>query len=218
MTFANRLLAVLLALLAPAVATASEPVGAIKGWTAGAAPIHMSRSDVPAGRIEADGSIHLDLGAPPVSRQTAARTFARCDGLEVAGGEAVVAPASLFVDLGAGEIFLLPATSPEIAAWKASFGETPLVEGAWLQWIHASAAARVTGTCAAPIHTASSGDAPAFEERMAYDVRLVPGWNLVRQGIDAVYQDPDGSRHVRLQSMRTVAAMPADMGWFSDGP
>jgi hypothetical protein len=49
-------------------------------------------------------------------------------------------------------------------------------------------------------------------------VRLVPGWNLVRQGIDAVYQDPDGSRHVRLQSMSTVAAMPADMRWFSDGP
>lgn len=212
-------LTALLFLIVPAGAAGSAgPADVLDGWSHGAAPIHMLRSEVPVGRIAADGTIALDLAAPPASKQTAARTFARCEGLEVSGGETVVAPAALFVDLGAGEIYLLQASSPGIAQWNASFGETPLVEGAWLQWIHAGGEARVAGSCTAAIHTASSGDAPAFAERVDYDVRLSPGWNLVRQAIEAVHEEPDGSRHVRLQSVRTVDAVPADMRWFSDRP
>lgn len=213
-----RRLTSLLALLFPAAALAAEPTGVLEGWSHGAAPIHMLRSDAVVGRIDADGTVHLALGEPPASQQTAARTFARCEGLDVTGGDTVVAPAALFVDLGAGEIHLFPATSPDIASWKASFGETALVEGAWLQWVHAAGEARVTGTCTASIHTASSGDTPAFEERMDYDVHLSPGWNLVRQAIEAIHEEPDGSRHVRLQSTRTVEAFPAEMRWFADRP
>ena len=210
-------LALALASLLPAgVACASQSLGGVEGWSHGAAPIHMMRSDAAVGRIDADGSIHLDLREPAASQQTAARTFARCEGLEVADGEAVVAPVMLFVNSGQGENYLFPATSPEIALWQASFGETALVEGAWLQWIHASAAAQVVGTCATEVHTASSGELPAFEERVDFDVRLKPGWNLVRQAIEAVHEEPDGTRHVRVKSTRIVDAFPADMRWYSE--
>lgn len=209
-------LTILFCVLLPGAALAAEPTGVLDGWTHGAAPIHMTRSDAPAGRIDADGSIHLALPVPPASLQTAARTFARCEGLEVSGGEVTVSPATLFVDHGQGEVYLFAANSSGIAAWQASFGETPLYEGAWMQWVHASGHARIAGSCVTSRHTASSGDAPAFDERVEYDVRLVPGWNHLRQAIEGVHVEPDGSRHVRLQSIRTVDAVPADMRWFSD--
>ncbi|WP_295361932.1 hypothetical protein [Arenimonas sp.] len=210
---------ILLLALLPGVAAASQaPVGSFEDWTHGDTPILMMRSDEPAGRIDAEGNIHLALPEPAASRQTAARTFARCEGLSVSGGEVVVSPAMLFIDQGQGEIYLFPATSEGVAQWQATFGETPLVEGAWMQWIHASGEARIKGSCAAAIHTASSGDSPAFNERLDIDVRLSPGWNHVRQAIESVHVDPDGSRHVQHQTIRTVEAMPADIRWFTDRP
>jgi hypothetical protein len=206
----------LLALLPLGAAHAAEPVGKIDDWTGGATPLHMMRSDAEVGRIDADGTIHLALPTPPASRQTAARTFARCEGLEVSGGEVTVAPAMFFIDTGAGENYLFPATSAAVADWQASFGETPLAEGAWLQWIHATGEARITGSCRQAIHTGASGETPAFEERVDYDVTLAPGWNRIRQGIDKVYADTDGMRYVERQSVRSVDAMPVDIRWFPE--
>lgn len=206
----------LLAVLPAGPALASEPAGSIDDWTGGTAAIRMMRSEVDVGRIDADGSVHLSLPEPPASRQTAARTFARCEGLEVSGGDVTVAPAMFFIDTGEGENYLFPATSADVANWQASFGETPLAEGAWLQWIHASGAARISGSCRQQIHTGSSGDEPAFEESVDYDVTLAQGWNRVRQGIESVYVDPDGSRHVRQQSVRSVDAVPAGIRWYPE--
>lgn len=207
---------VLLVALASSAAVASEPVGVMEGWSRGATPIHMMRSDAEAGRIDADGNVYLALPTPPASRQTAARTFARCEGLEVEGGEVVVAPAMLFVEFGQGEVYLFPATSRQVADWQASFGETPVAEGAWLQWVHASAPARISGSCRTAIHTPSSGDTPAFEERVDYEVALVPGWNHVRHAIDKLHVSPDGSRHVEHQRVTTTATVPADIRWYAE--
>lgn len=205
-----------LALLPMAGAFASEPSGSVDSWNGDATALLMARVDGEVGRIDADGTVHLDLPEPPVSRQTAARTFARCEGLDVSGGDVVVAPAMFFIDAGEGENYLFPATSVAVADWQASFGETPLAQGAWLQWIHASGPARVSGSCRQSIHTGSSGDAPAFEERIDYEITLEPGWNRVRHGIESIYTDADGSRHLQHQTVRTVEAIPADIRWYPE--
>jgi len=206
----------LLALLPLGSALASEPVGKIDDWKGGATALHMMRSEGEVGRVDADGTIHLALPAAPASRQTAARTFARCEGLDVSGGEVTVAPAMFYIDTGEGENYLFPATSAGVADWQATFGETPLTEGAWLQWVHATGEARISGSCRQAIHTGASGETPAFQEQVDYDVSLAPGWNRVRQGIDKVYVDADGMRHVERQSVRSVDAVPADIRWFPE--
>jgi hypothetical protein len=45
-------------------------------------------------------------------------------------------------------------------------------------------------------------------------VTLSPGWNPVRQGIEELHVESDGTRHVQHQTVRTVEAVPADIRWF----
>jgi hypothetical protein len=207
-----------LALAPLTLVQASEPAGTLTGWQGGDTALHMMRADGEVGRVGADGQVTLSLPNPPASRQTAARTFARCEGLDVSGGDVTVAPAMFFIHQGEAENYLFATTSREVADWQASFGETPLAEGAWLQWLHSTGEARVSGTCKRSIHTGSSGDEPGFEEQVHYEVTLAPGWNRVRFSIDKLHVEPDGTRHIERQRVHTVAAAADDIRWHLERP
>ena len=191
---------------------AEVPGGKVAGWQGGAAEIFTYGHDEPIGRIREDGSVSFDLPTPPDSDQTVAQTFDRCrtGGLSVKNGAANVVPTMLFVKTGGDEPGLVAATNPETAAYQISWGQTQLVKGAFLRWLHVDGEAAVTGRCVEEMVTPSGPAEFTNELRLEF----APGWNLVRTTSVELMEHEDGSRHETHTIHDALQAMPDDAMWY----
>lgn len=208
-----KLLGILAAVLMfPVAAGAEIQAGRVAGWAGGTADIMIFGHDGPVGRIQADGSVTFDLPTPPETGQTVARTFDRCrtSRLEVVNGEADVAPTMLYIEAGGEQLGLIGADSPEMAAYQLSWGQTELVKGSFLRWLHVDGDAAVTGRCAEEMVTVSG----PVEFVVDNDLRLVSGWNLVRTAHLEVMRHADGSAHETHVRHDALQAWPADATWY----
>lgn len=194
------------------VLAAEVPGGKVAGWQGGAAEIFTYGHDAPIGRIRDDGSVSFDLPTPPDSDQTVAETFDRCrtGGLSVQNGGANVVPTMLFVKTGDDETGMVAATNPETAAYQLSWGQTELVKGAFLRWLHVDAEAAVTGRCVEEMVTPSGPAEFTNELRLEF----APGWNVVRTTIVELMEHEDGSRHETHTIHDALQAMPDDAMWY----
>ncbi len=204
--------AVLAMSCAAPVLAAEVPAGKVAGWQGGTAEIYTYGHDAPLGRIQADGSVTFDLPTPPDTGQTVAQTFDRCraGGFSVVNGEANVAATMIYMKAGDDETGMVAATNPEIAAYQLSWGQTELVEGAFLRWLHVDGKAAVTGTCVEEMITPSGPAEFTTESRLEF----APGWNLVRTTIVEFMEHADGSRHETHTIHDALQAMPDDAMWY----
>jgi len=190
----------------------SVPAGRVADWSGGAADIMTYGHDSPIGRIHEDGTVTFDLPTPPARGQTVAATFDRCPagGLVVKNGEAEVSATMLYVERDEVELGLVAATSPEFAAWTLSFGESPMVKGAHLRWLHVAGDASVSGDCVEEMLT-PSGDLEFHSESR---LELVDGWNLIRTAFVEVVEFEDGSRYEKHTVHDALQAFPDDTLWY----
>jgi len=168
--------------------------------------------DAPIGRIHDDGSVTFDLPTPPETGQSVAETFDRCrtGSLDVVNGDADVAPIMIYAEIGTDEVSMVAADSPEMAAYQLSWGQTELVKGSFMRWLHVDGAASVTGKCVEEMVTVS-GPAEFVHET---GLRFVSGWNLVRTTHVEIMQHADGSAHVTHSIDDALQALPADVMWY----
>jgi hypothetical protein len=214
----NKRALILLALL---VASHSAHADATKivGWSGGAAVVksYGPGGGLPLGRIEADGSLVLEMPEPPASKQTVDQTFANCGGEGgIAAGPLDVGftPTSLAVERDGKELGVLhAATSPEVVAWRDSFGEKNAAQGAWLQWVHVTADSDATGECKITTYTDSAAS-DSFEYASEHKVVFTKGWNLMRNSILAVHTDSAGKRHAQHVVTDVVKEMPEGASWY----
>jgi hypothetical protein len=211
----NRALTIVLICATTVSGTLVEAAERVIGWPGGAANVMTYGHDAPIGRIQEDGTITFDLPTPSEANQTVSQTFDRCrtTPLTVENGAARVMPTMLYVELGDSELSLVAASSPEMAAWSLSFGESPLVKGSHLRWLHVDGAASVTGDCVETMLT-PSGDL-AF--RNTWQLQLTPGWNLIRTTFVEVVEHADGSRHETHTIHDALPALPEDAHWYLEG-
>lgn len=212
MRYARRLTAAA-ALAACATALGADvPAGKVAGWPGGTAEIMTWGHDEPLGRIHDDGAVTFNLPTPPGTGQTVAQTFDRCRTaeLEVINGEADVAPTMLYIESGEDQVGLVAASSPEMAAYQLSFGQTELVKGSFLRWLHVAGDAAVSGKCVEEMVTVS-GPVDFVTE---LDLRFVSGWNLVRTTNLEVLRHADGSAHETHTAHDALQSWPADAAWY----
>lgn len=210
------------ALLLIALLCTSQTVNAdttkVVGWPGGTASVKSYGPDgsLTLGRIEADGSLVLDMPAPPPSTQTVDQSFANCGGeggMSVGPLDVGFTPTSLTVERDGAELGVLhAATSPEVVAWRNSFAEMDAAVGAWLQWVHVTAEADATGDCRVTLYTDSAAS-EGFEYASEHKVAFVAGWNLIRNSILAVHADATGKRHAQHVVTDVVKRMPEDASW-----
>lgn len=211
----SRTLAITLAcsLAAFAIAFAhADPAGRIAGWSGGTADIFTYGHDDPIGRIHGDGTVTFELPVPPANGQTVADTFDRCrsSALTIDNGDAEVTPTMLYVEHDGAELGLVSASSPEMAEWSLSFGQSPLVEGSHLRWLYVAGAASVTGDCVERMLTPSG----ELDFRNEWQLQLAPGWNLIRSTFAEVIEHADGSRHETHTRHDALQTMPDDAHWY----
>ena len=206
------LIAVFSGCLCTAVLADPVPTGRVANWSGGTAEIMTYGHDSPIGQIHEDGGVTFDLPTPPARGQTVADTFDRCPagGLVVKNGEAEVNATMLYIERDESELGLVAATSPEFAAWTLSFGQTPLVKGAHLRWLHVDGDASVSGDCVREMLT-PSGD---MEFRNESRLNLVDGWNLIRTAFVEVIEHEDGSRHETHTVNDALQVFPDDALWY----
>lgn len=205
------------------LAAAAADAASVDGWPGGAALVksYAPEGDVTVGRIEADGTIVLDLPQPTPSAQTVDQTFAAScsgDGGVSAGPLDVgFTPTSLFAERDGQELGALHlATSREVVAWRNSYGEQSAAKGAWYQWVHVAAAATVNGDCT----TTTWVDAEAtesYEQFTGHKVAFQAGWNLMRNEITELYADKTGKQHAKHVVVDVLAAEPEAATWFFVG-
>jgi hypothetical protein len=206
------LLTVLAGCLCATALADPSPTGRVADWNGGTAEIMTYGHDSPIGRILEDGTVTFDLPTPPATGQTVAATFDRCPagGLVVKNGEAEVSATMLYVERDGVELGLVAATSPEFAAWTLTFGESPMVKGAHLRWLHVDGDASVNGECVQEMLT-PAGD---LEFRGEYRLNLVDGWNLIRTAFLDVVEYEDGSRYETHTVHDALQAFPEDALWY----
>lgn len=214
----NRSLGCLIAL--GLLAGTPADAASVEGWPGGAALVksYAPEGDVTVGRIEADGTLVLDLPQPAPSAQTVDQTFAASCGGDggVSAGPLDVGftPTSLFAERDGQELGALHlATSREVVAWRNSYGEQSATAGAWFQWVHVAAAATVNGDCT----TTTWVDAEAtesYEQFTEHKVGFQAGWNLMRNEITELYADKTGKQHAKHVVVDAVATGPEGATWF----
>lgn len=209
---------VLMALLVASHAAHADAMKVV-GWPGGTAVVksYGPDGDLALGRIEADGSLVLEMPEPPPSKQTVDQTFANCDGT---GGMSAgplnigFTPTSLTVERNGAELGVLHgATSPEVVAWRNSFAEKNAVKGAWLQWVHVAAKSNATGDCKVTMYTDSAGR-KGYEYASEHKVVFDKGWNLMRNSIVAVHKDSTGKLHAQHIVTDVVKTMPKGASWY----
>lgn len=202
--------AVTLALSTPALG-ADVPAGKVVEWPGGTANIMTYGFDDPIGRVAADGSVTFNLPTPPETGQTFAQTFDRCrtSPLDVVNGEADVAPVMAYVLLDGKEVAMVAADSAEMANYQLSWGQTELVKGSHVRWLHVDGNASVTGRCVEEMVTVS-GPAEFVNE---FDLKVVAGWNLIRTTFLEIMQHEDGTAHETHSRHDALQAWPADAAW-----
>ena len=212
------LLALGLALALPAFA---QPADRLEGWTHGEATIftHDPGGPMKVGRVAADGTLVFEWPSAPSTEQTLALTFPSCneDGSPIASpGAAEFWPTSLFIgtdDSVDGELGSLHlATSPEVVAWQASYGQADAVGGAWFQFVHVSQAATVEAQCAMPTYTGEGDD--QYTQATEYNVRFEAGWNLMRNDVTRLHAAPSGRRHAAGIRTSVQQGPATDARWF----
>lgn len=212
------LLLLSLALALPAFARSGER---LEGWTHGEANIYTYERGGPmlVGRVAADGTLAFEWPSAPSTEQTLALTFPSCndDGSPIATpGAAEFWPTSLFIatdDSTDGELGSLHlASSPQVVAWQASYGQEDAADGTWFQYVHVSQAASIEAQCRMPTYTGEGDD--QYTQVTEYNVYFEAGWNLMRNDITRLHAAPSGRRHAA--SIRTsVQQGPAeDARWF----
>ena len=174
----------------------------IEGWSHGEAYVftHTPEGPMRLGQVAADGRVAFDWPSVPSTEQTLGATFPSC----LESGEPIVSPASpefwptsLFVasddsgDQELGGLHLV--SSPDVVAWKASYGQESAVEGAWFQYVHVSQAARLEARCVMPTYTGEDED--MYEQVTDYAVQFESGWNLMRNDITKLHTAPSGKTH-----------------------
>ena len=214
----NRSLGCLIAL--GLLAGTPADAASVEGWPGGAALVksYAPEGDVTVGRIEADGTLVLDLPQPAPSAQTVDQTFAASCGGDggVSAGPLDVGftPTSLFAERDGQELGALHlATSREVVAWRNSYGEQSATAGAWFQWVHVAAAATVNGDCT----TTTWVDAEAtesYEQFTEHKVGFQAGWNLMRNQVVELHTDKAGKRHAKHVVVDAVATAPKGATWF----
>ncbi len=204
-----------LAVAGPALC-AEFAAGKVTGWTGGAANVFTWGHDEPIGRIQDDGSVIFTLPTPPETGQTIAQTFDRCRtaALDVINGEADVAPTMLYIESGEDQLGMIAADSSAMAAYQLSFGQTELVKGSFLRWLHVAGDAAVTGRCVEEMVTVSG----PVEFVTELDLRFVAGWNLVRTTNVEVLRHADGTAHETHTVHDALQAWPADAAWYLETP
>jgi len=212
MNFSIALNAAIALVLSPAALGAEVPAGKVARWPGGTANIMIYGHDAPVGRILDNGAVTFDLPVPPGTGQTIVQTFDRCrtGSLEVVNGETEVAPIMIYAEIDGDEIGMVAADSAEMAAYQLSWGQTELVTGSFLRWLHVADAASVTGKCVEEMVT-ESGPVDFVTE---LDLRFEPGWNLVRTAHREIMRHADGSAHVIHAVNDALPAMPADASWY----
>jgi hypothetical protein len=201
------------ALAVSAAAPGAEvPAGKAADWCGGTANIMIYGHDAPIGRIHQDGAVTFDLPTPPQTGQTVAETFDRCrtGSLELVNGDADVAPIMIYAEIGGDEVGMVAADSAEMAAYQLSWGQTELVKGSFLRWLHVDGAASVTGKCVENLLTVS-GPADLVNES---ELRFEPGWNLVRTTHVEIMPHADGSAHVIHAVDDALQALPTEATWY----
>lgn len=210
--------ALALALAVTLPATAAER---LEGWTQGEATIFTHTPDGPmrVGQVQADGSLVFEWPSVPSTEQTLALTFPSCDddGSPIATpGAAEFWPTSLFIgtdDSVDGELGSLHlASSPEVVAWQASYGQENAADGTWFQYVHVSQAASMEAQCRMPTYTGEGDD--QYTQVTEYNVYFKAGWNLMRNDITRLHAAPSGRRHAASIRISVQEGPAADARWF----
>ncbi len=192
----------------------ADPIqaGRLAEWSGGTAVIQTYGHDGAIGSIKEDGTVLFDLPPPELTGQTIAETFDYCStgGLKVENGAAQVAATMLYVEHNGSELGMVAATSPELAAWSLSYGQTPQVEGAHLRWFYVDGEASVDGVCLEEVYTASGPTAVRLENRLNF----VKGWNLVRTTFLEILEQEDGPRLETHTINDALQVFPDDAVWY----
>lgn len=193
----------------------------IVGWDKGEAFIfsHHPAGPMRMGRVAEDGTVELNLPAMPSTDQTLGDTFPSC----LESGEPIVSeqaatfsPTSLFLaadDSAIDELGSLHlASSPEVMAWNASYGQESAVEGSWYQYVRVSQAATLEAECTMPMYTGEDSD--NFEQVTHYAVQFQPEWNLMRNQITELHTAPSGKQHPKRIHVTVSESVPGDAQWL----
>ncbi|QED38620.1 hypothetical protein FK178_13250 [Antarcticibacterium arcticum] len=81
--------------------------------------------------------------------------------------------------------YLYAVSSPEVAAWLDSYGETPVTKGYYLKWIYTDGPASATGECKMPTYTGNGEE--MYDDTIIYDVQLEKGWNVLKYEIAEIF-------------------------------
>lgn len=214
----NKTAVMLTGLLFGSIAAAADAAKVV-GWPGGTAVVKSYGPDggLALGRIEADGSLVLEMPEPPPSKQTVDQSFPNCGGeggMSVGPLDVGFTPTSLTVERDGTELGVLhAATSPEVVVWRNSFAEKDAAEGAWLQWVHVTAESDATGDCKVTMY-ADSAASEGFEYASEHKVVFAKGWNLMRNSILAVHTDSTGKRHAQHVVTDVAKAMPDGASWY----
>lgn len=208
----------LLALLALQPALAADR---IDGWDKGEAYIFSYDPLGPLlmGKVAADGTVELNLPAVPSTEQTLGATFPSC----LESGEPMVSargasftPTSLFLaadDYAMEELGSLHlVSSPEMLAWRDSYGQGSAVEGSWYQYVNVSQAATLEAECKLPMYTGEGDD--NFEQVTEYAVQFQPDWNLMRNEVTELRAAPSGKLHPKHIRVTVTEGVPEDARWL----
>jgi hypothetical protein len=193
-------------------AVADQPGGRVVDWPGSTAEILTHGLDGPVGRIDADGQVTVDLPTPPDTEQTVAETLGRClgDAPVIENGEAQFTPLIPFTELRGRDVGMIAADSRESAMNALTYGQSPLVRGATLRWVHLDRAARLEGECTQPTWTTGGTIDTRVETRLEFS----PGWNLLRTTTVDFLELEDGSRYETHTVYEVVQGMPEGFDWY----
>ena len=217
----------------PASAYGDEVTATINDWPHGNADVLTGFMEPRiVGRVDADGTVHIPL--PPdftqntiketeaqnagdsewsVSMRTAGEAWGCETGeLKVQNGDQYAAGlatmgsfmiGSMEKEVGYG--MLMVTNSREFAENYDPFGGA--APGFYMDWVHAETEIMISGECKHPTLTLPETE---LETVTNYQIKLSPGWNLLKHEIEEVYAADSGVVYPKKSSYSTVDTLPDD--------
>ncbi len=153
-----------------------------------------------------------------ISFRTVAETFAcTYDEVETDGGGTIVSglpELSITDEMGnPANGILYAASSAEIANWLFNYGEGALSPGYYIQFYFLEGAAKAKGDCLLETFTGEGDE--SFEEVNSIDLELQAGWNIIRYGIDEVFNSSTGKIYPSKMTITRLETLPDDLKWIA---
>lgn len=152
-----------------------------------------------------------------VSLMTLDRAFGNCSNetVEISNGDQPIVKLSIFnafdiVNLEEKQRYgvFMATSSREYAEAIGQYEHGKDQEGFFIDWYYFEEPAKVSGSCAVKSYTLTQKEEDVYEQVTNYDLEFDAGWNLVKFGNTALYEDSQGKKYAKEKIYQTIKKMP----------